>query len=243
MPARVSRAVEVVALHSYLSTSLVLMALCLAGLWLAPRHRKAALTSAMASAPTAVYALLFVPAYWNPVEVISLPVAVEDLLFSFANGGLVWLLVAAASPPMTQTIDGAAVVRRWLGMTALFLPLLLVLSRAGLPVMQAGLLAAAAVCGFLLRRRPAHWRLAARGAVTFGALYAAVLWATFRIWPDALSQWNLTALSGVRLAGAPVEEFIWAVAFGGGWSVFMGYALDARLQTTNTPPAGERSRS
>jgi hypothetical protein len=73
------------------------MGVCLAGLWRAPHHRTPALVSAALCAPSAGFALLFVPAYWHPKLIVAIPVGVEDVLFSFANGGLAWLMIAGAT--------------------------------------------------------------------------------------------------------------------------------------------------
>jgi len=216
-------------MHSYLLTSLFLTALCLAGLWLVPRHRTPALLSAMLGIPGAAYSLVFVPTYWNPVRILALPIGIEDVLFSFANGGLVWLLVAVWTPGIRVSIDAATVAKRWLAVTAAFTLLLVVIARAGVPVMHAGLVGAAVILGAMLWLCPAYWPLAVRGAIAFTILYGAVLFGNLHIWPGTLSQWDTRVLSGIVFLGAPVEEMVWALAYGALYPVVMAFFLDARM--------------
>lgn len=218
-------------MHSYLLTSVFLTALCLAGLWLVPGHRKPTLLSAVLGIPGAAYSLVFVPTYWNPVRILALPIGIEDVLFSFANGGLVWLLVAVWTPGIRVSIDAATVAKRWLAVTAAFTLLLVVIARGGVPVMHAGLVGAAVILGAMLWRRPAHWPLAVRGAIAFTILYGAVLFGSLHIWPGALSQWDTRVLSGIVFLGAPVEEMIWALAYGAVYPVVMAFFLEATIPT------------
>jgi len=216
-------------MSAYLFTTLFLTALCLVGVWLIPRHRKTALLSAVLAIPGAAYALVFVPAYWNPVLILPLAIGVEDVLFVFASGGLVWLLVAVWTPGILLSIDAATVAKRWLAVTAAFTLLLVIIARAGVPVMHAGVAGAAVILGTILWRRPAYWLLAVRGTIAFTILYGAVVFGSLHMWPGTLSQWNTRALSGIVFLGAPVEEMVWALTYGAVYPVVMAFFLDARI--------------
>ena len=216
-------------MNSYLFTSLFLTTLCLAGFWLVPRHRKPALLSGLLGIPGAAYSLVFVPTYWNPVRILRLPIGIEDVLFSFANGGLVWLLVSVWTSGIRLSIDSATVAKRWLAVTAAFTLLLVVVARSGVPVMHAGLVGAAVILGAMLWHRRAYWPLVVRGAIAFSVLYGAVLFASLQIWPDALSQWDTRVLSGIVFLGAPVEEMVWALAYGAVYPIVMAFFLEARM--------------
>jgi len=215
--------------HPYLWTSLFLAALCLIGLRLATHQRKPALLSAMFGIPGAAYSLVFVPAYWSPARITPWPIGVEDVLFSFANGGLVWLMVAARNPEVRLAIDAVTVTKRLLALTAVFVLLLLTTIQMGVPVMHAGLFSAAIILGTVLWLRPRYWQLAARGTVTFGVFYSVVLLGASRLWPDALSWWHHEVVSGILLLGAPAEEIAWAVAYGAVYPLVMAFCFDAQL--------------
>ncbi|MGH2348462.1 MAG: hypothetical protein ACRDFT_03225 [bacterium] len=217
------------------------MGVCLVGLWRAPRHRTPALVSAAICAPSAVFAFLFVPAYWHPKLIVAIPVGIEDVLFSFANGGLAWLMISGGRGALRLRIDLAAIARRWLLMAAIFSPLLAAILWIGLPVMPAVLLCAAVACGVLLWRQPWHRGLAAKGALAFSAFYGSLLWMAFQLWPEFLHQWNAQALSGVLIAGMPAEEIGWAVAYGAVWPLFMAYLLDAQPATPSPAHVDARS--
>ena len=222
--------------HPYLLTCLFFLALYLIGLWLAPQHRRHAVLSGVLAIPGAAYALVFVPTYWNPQLVLSLPIGIEDVLFVFANGGLVWLIVTVWTPRMRLNIGAATVAKRWLAVTAVFTLLIVFIARAGIAVMHAGLLSAAVVLGLVLWLRPAYWPLALRGAVAFTVVYAAVLYGSLRVWPNTLLQWNTGVLSGIMVLGAPVEEMAWAVAFGALYPVVTAFFFDATVP--GKPTAG-----
>ena len=57
------------------------------------------------------------------------------------------------------------------------------------------------------------------GAVLFVAYYTAFLLGVEWTAPGYIERvWNLSALSGLRVAGIPIEEFLFAGAFGAYWS-------------------------
>jgi len=215
--------------HPYLWTSLFLAALCLIGLRLARRQRKPALLSAVFGIPGAAYSLVFVPTYWNPVRIADWPIGVEDVLFSFANGGLVWLMVAARNPGVRLSIDAVTVTKRLVALSVVFALLLLASVRAGVPVMHAGLFSAAIILGAVLWLRPRYWQLGARGMVAFGIFYGLVLLGASRLWPHALSWWHEEVVSGMLFLGAPAEEIAWAVAYGAVYPLVMAFCFDAQL--------------
>jgi hypothetical protein len=223
---------------SYLLTSLFLFALCLLGVALTPRRRGSVLLAAALGVPGAAYSLVFVPAYWNPMRVLPFPIGIEDVLFSFANAGLVWLLVSIWTPDLRLGIQGVTVAKRWLGVTAAFTSMFVAFARAGMGAMPAGIVGAAIVFAALLRLRPAYWRLAVRGAIVFTVLYGAVLYGSLRVWPDGLSQWDTRVLNGVMLFGAPIEETVWACAYGALYPVVMAFLFDARLSSIRHAPDG-----
>jgi len=215
--------------HPYLWTSLFLAALCLIGLRLATHQRKPALLSAVFGIPGAAYSLVFVPTYWNPVRIVDWPIGVEDVLFSFANGGLVWLMVAVRNPGVRLSIDAVTVTKRLVALSVVFALLLLASVRAGVPVMHAGLFSAVMILSTVLWLRPRYWQLAARGMVAFGIFYGLVLLGASSLWPDALSWWHEEVVSGMLLLGAPAEEIAWAVAYGAVYPLVMAFCFDAQV--------------
>jgi Lycopene cyclase len=71
---------------------------------------------------------------------------------------------------------------------------------------------------WIVWRRPSlRWQIPG-GGIAFTLLYAIVLVVTPRFYPDFYSHWNLKALSGIRILGAPAEEYLYAFTFGAFWA-------------------------
>jgi hypothetical protein len=69
-------------------------------------------------------------------------------------------------------------------------------------------------------RRPSlRWQILG-GGVSFMLLYGIVLLIVDRAYPDFYNHWNLGALSGFRILGAPAEEYLFAFTFGVMWAPF-----------------------
>ena len=67
-------------------------------------------------------------------------------------------------------------------------------------------------------RRPGlRWQILG-GGISFTVIYAVVLMVTGWRYPDFYDHWNLRALSGIRILGAPAEEYLYAVTFGAFWA-------------------------
>ncbi len=67
-------------------------------------------------------------------------------------------------------------------------------------------------------RRPSlRWQIPG-GGFSFTLLYTIVLVVTPLRFPGFFSYWNLPALSGIRILGAPAEEYLYAFTFGAFWA-------------------------
>ena len=71
---------------------------------------------------------------------------------------------------------------------------------------------------FIWWRRPRLRRQIVGGGVSFTFLYAIVLVVDVNVYPDFFSYWNLTQLSGIFIAKAPLEEYLFAFTFGAFWA-------------------------
>ena len=67
-------------------------------------------------------------------------------------------------------------------------------------------------------RRPSlRWQIPG-GGISFTLLYAIVLVVTGLRYPGFYDHWNLQALSGIFILGAPAEEYLYAFTFGAFWA-------------------------
>lgn len=216
--------------YPYLASCLILLQILLVALALDSARRHLAVLSGLLSSPYALLSVFFVPEYWAPVRTTRLAASPEDFIFSFATGGIVWLL---ASWPLrrrfTHRLDWARFLGRYLECVVPGVTIGWLCFVSGLGVMASAIVGIAAVWGVLLWRCGGLWPLSAAGAFGFALFYAVLMVAAVVVWPDLHLHWNAANLWGPRLLGVPVEEIAWALAYGAVWPLFMAYVLDTRL--------------
>jgi hypothetical protein len=214
--------------YPYLLWSLALLAGLAAGLRLRPQHRTTALVGGMYGAPYAVASLLFVPEYWQPVRLWGLAVGVEDLIFSFANGGIVWLIATwTVRSPVSFELEARRSFVRYAACSTSGFLVAFAGWQAGLAVMTAFYLSMIVLGGALLLLRPRLWALSVRGGVGFGLLYSGVTLLVFAVYPDLAGQFSTANLSGVTVGTVPIEELLWAVGYGTVFPMILGYSFEA----------------
>jgi hypothetical protein len=217
-----------VASYPYLGLVLGLTLLSAAALALARGpERRAMLISGLLAAPWGITAFAYTPSYWQPARLLPLPLSVEDLLGSFSIGVLAWALTrwprGNRTEPRIHALDFA---KRLLVGWGLGSVLVLLLIGAGCTAMSACLAAMVVVDAAVLLCRPALRGVWLRGTFSFALLYSLSLKLMFVLVPSFILQWNDEALVGLRLYGVPVEEIVWAAAFGGGWPTVLAYAME-----------------
>ncbi len=222
---------SIVTSYPYLVVSLLLLALFLLLFMIAGNQRRPMFWSALLSAPYGFLSVIFVPDYWNPVRVAVWGGAgIEDIVFSFANGGIVWFLVTfPLRDRLSFDIQIKRVLKRYVIWTVGGTPLGLFLLFLGSDPMHGVLLVLSVMIVVFLWLRIELWPLFLVGAVSFGAMYTATCMAIFRISPDLLLQWNIQALSGYYFFGVPLEEIAWSIAFGAVWPLLVAYAFETRI--------------
>ena len=200
--------------------------------WLAayaafPRHRRAMIWASLITAPLGLTEPLFVPAYWNPPSLFDLAhatgVDIESLIFSFGIGGIGAILynVLTSRTDIPVLPDQRYSPHHRLHYWALAVPFLsfpvLYLFRWNpiYPAIVAMALGAAAT----MLCRPDLARKTWIGALLFAGYYLLFLLALETTAPGYIERvWNIQALSGVRVLGIPLEELLFAAAFGAYWS-------------------------
>jgi len=219
-----------VARYPYLTLSLALVSV--AGLCMLAfrRHRRGMLLSGLMCAPTGLLSFAFVPEYWRPVRVAEFVAGPEDILYSFANGVIIWAAVAATQPsPLLLRPNRGAFAKRYWALSGIGAAVFYPLGATNLPVMTAALLTMAALGAAALWRRPGLWRLSVAGAAIFGLWYALLLRSAFAVWPHFAGQWSHENLWGLQLAGMPLEEIAWGAMYGAVWPTIIAYVLGASL--------------
>lgn len=170
---------------------------------------------------------IFVPRYWNPPSLFDLAARtgfdIESLIFSFAIGGIgaagyAWLRRTSL---LTMGEDDRRSPWHRLHWLAVWGPFVLFVPLALLPwnpiyASIASLLVGAAAA---VACRPDLWRNVVAGSLIFLAIYAVFMLGLVWGVPGYVERvWRLSDLSGVLIAGIPLEELVFGLAFGAYWS-------------------------
>lgn len=202
---------------------------------LIPRSRKEMFWVSLFTMPFGLTEPLFVPEYWNPPSLFNLATTtgfdIESLIFCFAIGGIGSVLyesiVAGTHRKMTRHEMHKKRHRfHKLALASSFIVFLILYSITTLNAIYTSIIAmfvggiAAILC------RPDLKKKIFVGSLTFLFLYF-IFFLLFNItYPGIVSAvWNLRALSGVLIAGVPLEELLFALTFGMLWSSFYEHLL------------------
>lgn len=170
---------------------------------------------------------IFVPAYWNPPTLFDLAQRtgfdLESLVFCFAIGGIATVAYNAFTGGTARAMTGAerrSAAHRF-HRFALAAPFLAFPPLYFLPwnPIYAGIVALAAGGGANVACRPDLARNTAVGGAVFALIYGAFM-LLLRAWAPGYIEhvWNLPGLSGVLIAGIPLEELLFGFAFGLYWA-------------------------
>ncbi|MHA2219528.1 MAG: lycopene cyclase domain-containing protein [Candidatus Hodarchaeales archaeon] len=84
-------------------------------------------------------------------------------------------------------------------------------------IYDAAIVCLATACFIWWRRPKLKWQILG-GGLSFTAVYTVVLLVMKSVFPDFYECWNLENLSGCWIAGAPMEEYLFAFTFGAFWA-------------------------
>ncbi len=214
---------------AYLIASIFLLTVWIFLFWLNPPGRKKMLYISLLTAPLGLTEPLFVPSYWSPLTLFNLAKRtgfdLESLLFSFAVGGIASVLYESLFSKSRQKISihemrsqrhrfhRLALASPVLSFGLLYFAVPLNPIYSAIIAMAVGVLAAW-LC------RPDLLRAMLSGSFLFLALYFIIFEVSF-VWlfPGYVEKvWNLKAISGILIAGIPVEELLFAASLGALWS-------------------------
>jgi len=192
-----------------------------------PSHRRAMIWASLLTTPFGFTEPLFVPEYWSPPSLFDLArqtgFDIESLIFSFGIGGIgavLYNLLTGQNLVPTRGTEKRQARHRYhfwaLSAPLISFPMLYFFPWNPIyPAISAmGIGAAATVLC-----RPDLARKTWVGALLFLAYYVVFLVGLEMIAPGYVARvWNLEALSGVSIGGLPLEELVFAIAFGAYWS-------------------------
>jgi hypothetical protein len=172
---------------------------------------------------------LFVPAYWSPLSLFDLArntgFDIESFIFSFAIGGIGFSLYMTVFPvghepeiPRDEKIDAR---HKYHLPLLLSTPVIFLILLFGTDLNPIYISVIAMITGGLATWycRPDLKKKMFVSAVLFLGVYFVYFHTLTALFPGYVqSVWNLKALSGILIAGVPVEELLFAFAFGFYWS-------------------------
>ena len=215
--------------YAYLIVSALLLLVWLFLYWVKPQVRKEMLLVSLFTAPFGLTEPLFVPSYWFPFTLFDLArltgFDLESLLFSFAVGGIAAVLYESLLGKSRKHINVHEMHRgrhrfHRLALISPFIAFGILYFLTSLnPIYSATFaMVIGAIATWLCR--PDLFRAMLTGAILFLALYFAVFLVGF-VWlfPGIVEAvWNLSAISGILIAGVPIEELLFAASLGAMWS-------------------------
>jgi len=200
--------------------------------WLAlfvgfPRHRRVMVWSSVFTMPFGLTEPLFVPRYWNPPSLLDLAQRtgfdIESLIFCFALGGLGAVLYNIVTGQDLQPVPAGERKKQHhryhpvlIAVPVVAFPILCLLPVN--PIYPAIVAMALGSVATVVCRNDLKFKTLVGGAL-FAAFYAVFVLLLEWTAPGYIGRvWNLPALSGLVVAGIPLEELLFGFAFGAYWS-------------------------
>jgi len=180
--------------------------------------------------PCFVFLIFLESEYWSPVRLGGWRLGIEDALISFTVGAMVWLALSLSKNqkiifdnPDQQTH------KRYSILAAFSVGFFLIFVFAGFPKMTSIIMSYSTIGLFLFFRQKRLRLLAIRGIWKFPIFYLVLVKILYNLWPDFLTQWNLSTFWGTTVLGIPLGEWSWALTFGFYWPLFVGYLLKIKV--------------
>ncbi len=192
-----------------------------------PAHRRVMLWASLFTMPLGLTEPLFVPEYWSPPSLFDLArrtgFDIESLIFCFAIGGIgavLYNILTRQRPEPTHLAERHQ-PRHKFHLWALAAPFFSFPILYGLPwnPIYPAIVAMAVGAAAAILCRPDLVQKTWIGGLLFLGYYVVFLAGLEWTAPGYIARvWNLEALSGLTLAGMPIEELLFAVTFGAYWS-------------------------
>lgn len=192
---------------------------------------------------------LFVPKYWSPYSLLDLArrtgFDLESLLFSFAIGGIVFATYEVffrVTPAERVEINQHQHRHHALAVASPYIVfLILALVTTFNPIYSSAIALVAGFVATLFCRRDLWLKMVVSGGLFLVTYF--IVFALFNlVFPGyVVAVWNLKAISGVRWAGVPLEELMFAFTFGLYWSSVYEHLMWRRERTFEPAAVGVRT--
>jgi hypothetical protein len=218
--------------YQYLGSLLIWLCFYISGLTVFYRHRKSIFLSSILAMPHAFFTIFLVPAAWQPKRIFVFGTGIEDLIFCFLAGGLVWMSVIwyfHESIPVKFQLK--TIIKR-LAYCAVFgiLAVVLITILTGMKGYLIPFIVMVLWSAIVIIINPSYLWLLLIGMVSFFVIWFLILLAIINIWPNIPSLWSWDNLWGISFLKFPIEELVWAVLYGGSWSLSVAFILNVNIK-------------
>jgi hypothetical protein len=215
-----------------------------------PAQRRVMRWASLFTMPFGLTEPLFVPEYWSPPSLFDLARTtgfdVESLIFCFGIGGVGAVLYNVFTGTKVAPVDASEKYQplhrhHYKALSAPFVAFPALYFLPWNPI-YAGIIAMLIGTVANILCRPDLKRKSWIGGIFFLAYYMLFILALEWSAPGYIERvWNLEALLGILILGLPIEELLFAVAFGMYWSGVYEHFTWTRTVRGRAPVAGVRS--
>lgn len=197
-------------------------------------EKKTILISSLAALPQALYALDIVPKAWMPDRVFNIKIGIEDFIFCFLVGGLVWMSILwFIRKNLSNNINLLSLIKRLLICYLFGINAFLILFYFGIDGYLNPFIVMILWSIYLINLTKHYWKIALLSMFIFILIWFLIMSLIIYIWPDIPALWSWDQLMGISFLRYPIEEFIWALLYGASWSITIAYVLDVQLKPSH----------
>lgn len=204
------------------------------------KHFKYILLSGVLTFPQCLYGIFLVPVYWNPERIMFLGISLEDLLFTFFMGGLVWMGIAGLyRNRISYNYSFKTLIRRFQICSFFGFVVVAFLLALNIHSMINPFIAMVLWIVTVIIFKREYWRITLMGSFAFLAVYSFGFKIQLLIWPQFTELWTWKNMWGISVSGIPLEELVWAFLYGGSWGTAVAYFFDIKITDPEKNPVAD----
>lgn len=180
--------------------------------------RREMVLMSLLSTPPALFEILYVPSYWQPVTLFDIPIGVEGFFYSFSIGGVAAVSYELFARKRLKKIVHYSNKTPTIAVLLLVLPVALLVSHIFAVNIQIGMYAGLILgVGVALFLRKDLIPAAFYGALIFGTIYAYAVLFWSAMFPHTASWFTVAGLPRLFVFHASLYEIVFGFLFGAYW--------------------------
>lgn len=211
----------------YFLSALIGFAIVLGVYFLFPQQRKMMFLSGLCLTPFSIFSIFHDQIYWNPKRIFDFPFGLEDIIFCFSVGSLVWFF---ASYPRRFVSSQKMDIRKFLKRISFLIFIgaceFIVLIKFGIDVMNATILIQIAFVIAAIFLCTKTWKPIFSAGIGYTIYYTLMLLLFFSIFPEFKNAWNGAYLWPLFIGVIPLQEIVWISTFSMAWTWILIFCAD-----------------